>query len=192
MKSNYLHSVKLQLEYNKLLAEKSFIQLDDKDLLWQYNEASNSIAIIVNHLHGNMKSRWTDFLTSDGEKEWRKRDQEFEDIISSRDEMLTLWEDGWDCLFTSLSTLKPDDLKQTIYIRNMGQTVIEAINRQLCHYTYHIGQIVYIARMIKNDSWESLSIPKNKSNKYNSDKFSKPKHLEHFTEEYLKNKRKTE
>lgn len=185
MAYEFLESAIKQFEYYKLLAEKSFAQVEDEQLFWQYNEDSNSIAVIVKHLCGNMKSRWTDFLTTDGEKEWRQRDAEFENDISSRTEMLKQWNEGWDCLFTALRSLQEEDLGKMIYIRNMGQTVTEAINRQLAHYPYHVGQIVYIARMVAKE-WNSLSIPKGTSENYNKEKFAQPKQKKHFTDEYIK------
>ncbi len=185
MEENYLESVKKQFEYYKLLGDKTFRQLSEEDLFWQYNEESNSIAIIVKHLWGNMLSRWTDFLTTDGEKEWRDREAEFENDIASFDELKEKWEEGWNCLFQAINSLDKDNFGTTIYIRNLGHTVVEAINRQLAHYAYHIGQLVFVGRMIKGEKWESLSIPKGKSAEFNKEKFSKPKRREHFTKEFL-------
>jgi len=186
MISSYLDSVKKQFEYYKILGEKAMSQLPDEALFWQYNENSNSIAIIIHHLSGNMHSRWTDFLTTDGEKEWRNRDEEFENEVTTRQALMQKWNAGWKCLFVALNSLTDDDLNKTIYIRNMGQTVSDAINRQLAHYPYHIGQIIFIGKMIQNEQWTSLSIPKNDSKKYNDEKFAKPKHTEHFADEFLK------
>lgn len=185
MTNNYLESAIKQFEYYKMLGEKTFEQLTDEQLFWQYNQESNSIATIVKHLWGNMLSRWTDFLTTDGEKEWRKRDAEFDNDIADKAELLSKWNEGWDCLFNALNPLTEDDLSKEIFIRNQGHSVIEAINRQLAHYPYHIGQIVFIGKMVCNDNWASLSIPKGNSKEYNADKFSKPKHKQHFTDEYL-------
>lgn len=190
METGYLHSVIKQAQYYRLLGEKSFEQLTEEQLLWQANEASNSIAIIVNHLWGNMMSRWTDFRTTDGEKEWRDRDAEFENEITSRAELVRKWDEGWDCFLGALNSLQEEDLGSIIYIRNMGHTVMEAINRQLAHYPYHIGQIVFIAKLIRDEQWVSLSIPKGNSKEYNSEKFSKPKRTEHFTDEVLRSKKK--
>ncbi len=190
METGYLQSVIKQAQYYRLLGEKSFEQLTEEQLLWQANEASNSIAIIVNHLWGNMMSRWTDFLTTDGEKEWRNRDAEFENEITSRTELIRKWAEGWDCFLGALNSLREEDLGSIIYIRNMGHTVMEAINRQLAHYPYHIGQIVFIAKLIRDEQWVSLSIPKGNSKEYNSEKFSKPKRTEHFTDEVLRSKKK--
>ena len=173
---NYLQSAHKQFAYYKTLGDKSFAQLPDEALFWQYNPSSNSIAIIVQHLHGNMLSRWTDFLTTDGEKDWRNRDAEFETVITTRAELLQKWEDGWACIFAALENLNTNDLETEIYIRNQAHTVTEAINRQLAHYPYHIGQIVFIAKMATDHNWASLSIPKGNSNTYNAEKFAQPKH----------------
>jgi hypothetical protein len=189
MTNEFLTSVKKQFEYYKLLGDKTFEQLSPEKLFFKYNEDSNSIAIIVKHLHGNMLSRWTDFLTSDGEKEWRKRDEEFENDVAIKDDLLDRWNEGWACLFKALDSLKEEDLGRIIYIRNQGHTVSEAIIRQLAHYPYHVGQIVFIGKMLAEENWKSLSIPKNKSGEYNSEKFSQPKEKTHFTDEYLKKKK---
>jgi hypothetical protein len=186
MEEQYLESTRKQFEYYKLLGERTFDQLTEKELLWQFNAESNSIAIIVNHLSGNMKSRWTDFLNSDGEKSWRNREQEFEDVIGTQAELLKRWQEGWDCLFDALNSVNKENFNTVVYIRNQGHTIMEAINRQLAHYTYHIGQIVYLGRMIKGPDWESLSIPKGKSAEFNQEKFSKEKHKAHFTDEFIK------
>ena len=189
MTTDFLISARKQFEYYKMLGDKTFAQLTEEQLFWQYNNESNSISTIVKHLWGNMLSRWTDFLTSDGEKEWRNRDAEFDNDIYTRQELLDKWNAGWTCLFEALDRLKEEDLQKEIYIRNMGHSVVEAINRQLAHYPYHIGQIVFIGKMVCDASWTSLSIPKGNSNAYNADKFSKPKHKEHFTNEFLNNKK---
>lgn len=185
MYTNYLESVIKQFEYYKMLGDKTFAQVPDEKLFWQYNEDSNSIATIAKHLWGNMLSRWTDFLTTDGEKEWRNRDEEFENDIATKEEMLQKWNDGWNVFLNTLKSLKEKDLEKIIYIRNQGHTVMEAINRQLAHYPYHIGQIVFIGKMCA-DNWASLSIPKGNSKQFNNDKFAKPKHKAHFTDEFLK------
>lgn len=182
----YLESVKKQMLYYKTIAERAMEQLEDEQLFFSANEDTNSIAIIIKHMAGNMLSRWTDFLTTDGEKEWRNRDGEFESSSENKEELLQLWNKGWDCFFNAINALQPEQLSQIIYIRNEGQTAMDAINRQLAHYPYHIGQIVFYAKMLKTSEWNSLSIPKNKSNDYNADKFSKDKSLKHFTDEELK------
>jgi hypothetical protein len=181
--SSYLASMKKQFEYYKVLGEKTFEQVPNEKLFWQLTKESNSISMIVKHLHGNMLSRWTDFLTTDGEKEWRNRDQEFDNDIATKAELLFKWNEGWDCLFKAIDHLKEDDLERDIYIRNMGHTVMEAINRQLAHYAYHVGQIVFIGKAIQNEQWNSLSIARGKSKEYNKEKFSKPKRKEHFTDD---------
>lgn len=186
MKSNYLESVLKQFEYYKLLGEKTFEQLTEEQLFWQFNSESNSIAIIVKHLWGNMLSRWTDFLTTDGEKDWRHRETEFNGKIRTKEELLIKWNEGWNCLLDAVILLTEEDIKREIFIRNQGHTVIEAINRQLAHYAYHVGQIVFIGKMLKNENWVSLSIPKGNSTIYKAGKFSKPKTTEHFTADCLK------
>jgi hypothetical protein len=182
---NYLESVRKQFLYYKTLGEKAMDQLEPVQLFVSINEDTNSIATIVKHLSGNMLSRWTDFLTSDGEKEWRNREGEFVDTIKTKEELLTTWNKGWSCFFEALNGLQTEQLSKIIYIRNEGHTVIEAINRQLAHYPYHIGQIVFYAKMMKESEWTSLSIPENKSNSYNSDKFSKEKSIRNFTDDEL-------
>lgn len=189
MTTNYLNSVIKQFEYYKMLGDKTFSQLQDEKLFWQYNDDSNSIATIVKHLWGNMLSRWTDFLTSDGEKEFRDRDAEFENDLKSREELLEKWNEGWNCLFHTLKSLTNNDLDKIIYIRNQGHTVTEAINRQLAHYSYHLGQIVFLGKMLTEKAWISLSIPKGNSPSYNKDMFAKPKQRGHFTDEFLHDKK---
>ncbi|MGL4630712.1 MAG: DUF1572 domain-containing protein [Leadbetterella sp.] len=188
MIADYLSSTIKQFEYYKMLGEKTFAQLSDAQLFEQYNTESNSIAIIVKHLSGNMLSRWTDFLATDGEKEWRERDKEFDNDLVSREELLVKWNQGWVCLLDALKSLKQEDLSKLIYIRNQGHTVLEAINRQLAHYPYHVGQIVFIGKMLKNENWGSLSIPKGNSKEYNQEKFAKPKTKQHFTDEFRSRK----
>ena len=183
MEENYLQSVKKLFEYYKSLGDKTFVQLKDEELFWQFNPESNSIAIMVNHLWGNMLSRWTDFLNADGEKEWRNRDQEFEDVITNRKAMLEKWEAGWRCLFEALDSVNEDNFHSPVYIRNQAHTIVEAVNRQLGHYAYHVGQIVFVGRMIKGKHWQNLSIPKGQSTEFNQEKFAKGKHEGHFTDD---------
>ncbi|MEG1376680.1 MAG: DUF1572 family protein [Myroides sp.] len=190
MESTFIESVKKQFAYYKHLGDKTFEQLQEPDFFWQFNPESNSIAVIVKHLWGNMLSRWTDIFTTDGEKEWRNRDSEFEADLNSATEVLEKWEVGWNCLFNTLNSLSESDLNKIIYIRNEGHTVQEAINRQLAHYPYHVGQIVFIGKMIQNEKWQSLSIPRNKSNQYNAEKFSAEKQRRHFTDDLLNDKNK--
>ena len=166
--SNYINSVVNRFETYKLLGEKCFDQLTDEDIQWQYNEASNSIAITVKHIVGNMHSRFTNFLTEDGEKPWRHRDTEFENAYTNKLDLIKAWEKGWQCVFEAIEPITEDMLENTVFIRNEKHTIIEALNRQLAHYAYHIGQIVYVARMLKGDDWKSLSIPKGKSEAFNA------------------------
>lgn len=181
--TSYLESVKKQFLYYKMLGEKAMDQLEPEQLFVAVNDDSNSIAVIVKHLSGNMLSRWTNFLTTDGEKETRNRDDEFENTLTTKEQILEIWNQGWNCFLETLESLQPEQLSEIIYIRNEGHTVIEAINRQLAHYPYHIGQIVFYAKQLKKEDWNSLSIPKNKSNSYNTDKFAKEKSIKNFTEE---------
>ena len=165
-----------RFEYYKMLGDKSFEQLSDKQVFWQFNEESNSIAVIVKHVAGNMLSRWTNFLTEDGEKPWRNRDEEFVNTFKTKDEVLQYWEKGWNCLFNALNQINDENLYSTIYIRNEAHSVIDAVFRQLAHYPYHIGQLVFIAKMMKNEDWKTLSIARNKSQDFNNemkDKFTK-------------------
>ncbi len=163
----YLATVNRRVKYYKDLGEKAFEQLDEKDLHFRPNEESNSIAIIVQHLAGNMLSRFTNFLTEDGEKEWRQRDDEFEIHTYSKQQIIDRWEKGWKCFLDTLDSLTEDDLLKIIHIREEPLTVIDAINRQLAHYPHHIGQILFVGKMIKGGKWESLSIPKGNSLQYN-------------------------
>jgi hypothetical protein len=168
----YIDSAVKQFRTYKALGEKAIAQMTDEQLLWQANMDSNSVATIVQHLSGNMLSRWTDFLTTDGEKPWRARDAEFAAQELTREDMMTIWNKGWDCLFTALLALSDADLGRTIYIRGEAHTGLEAINRQIAHYAYHVGQIVYIAKL-SSTSWASLSIPRNKSSEFNQQMFGK-------------------
>ncbi len=187
MEINYIKSTRKHFEYYKSLGDKAMSQIGEKELFFQPNENSNSIAIIIQHLWGNMRSRWVDFLTTDGEKEWRDRDGEFELNVSNGEELMLKWEEGWKYLFDALDQVTDKDLERIVYIRNQGHTVLEAINRQLAHYPYHVGQIVYLARMLALN-WESLSIPKNHSQAYNEKKFELEKQIGHFTDEFLNKK----
>jgi Protein of unknown function (DUF1572) len=161
----------------KKLGDLTMKQLSYEELVWQPSSESNSIAIIVKHLSGNMISRWTDFLTSDGEKSWRNRDEEFEGAYSSKEEVLAAWEKGWNVIFSTLKNLKKEDILKTITIRGEAHLVLQAIHRQISHYGYHIGQIVYIGKQVKNEQFTSLSIPRGQS--------------EQFLNEMLKNVKKT-
>lgn len=183
MENDYLTSVKKQFAYYKSLGEKTFEQLTDEQLYWQYNPESNSIAMIVKHMSGNMISRWTDIFTTDGEKPTRNREAEFTPSTPTRQTITETWEQGWQCLFDTLDKLTAEDLDKIIYIRNQGHTVMEAINRQLAHYPYHVGQIVFLGKMLCDENWHSLSIPRGQSENYNADKFAKEKRKAHFTDE---------
>lgn len=182
MESSYLKSAIRQFTYYKKLAEGAMEQLTDEQLFLSPNEESNSVAVIVKHMAGNMLSRWTDFLTSDGEKTWRNRDMEFVDEFKNRQDLMAFWQKGWQCLFAAIEPLHEKQLQDIVYIRNEGHTVMEAINRQLCHYSYHAGQIVFLAKMLVNTGWKSLSIPRNASLDYNRKKFDQDKGIRHFTD----------
>lgn len=171
-------------EYYKFLGEKTFDQVADDALFYRYNEESNSIAMIVKHLYGNMMSRWTDFLFTDGEKEWRNRESEFDDDTNSRFQMMELWDAGWCRLLQTLSSLKDNDMDKIVMIRNQQHTVEDAIQRQLAHYPYHIGQIIYIGKMLAKD-WNSLSIPRGQSQNYNEQKFNSDPNSDHFTDDLM-------
>jgi len=164
----FLASVIKRFSYYKELGNKTLAQLSEQEFHFAPSEESNNIAVIIQHMHGNMLSRWTDFLTSDGEKEWRRRDAEFEDQKLNKEELITLWEQGWKCFLEALKSLTNNDLEKTIYIRNEALSVTDGINRQLAHYPYHVGQIIFIAKMIKNKDWQNLSIPKGRSAAFNN------------------------
>ena len=153
----------------KKLADKAIEQTKDEELFVTLDEESNSIAIVMKHMAGNMLSRWTDFLTSDGEKPDRNRDMEF--VIESqttRGEVIAYWERGWKCVFEAVKALTPADLDRRVSIRGQEHTIVQAINRQLTHYSYHIGQIVFLAKYFRSTDWKSLSIPRNKSAAFNA------------------------
>jgi Protein of unknown function (DUF1572) len=153
----------------KKLAERAIAQVSDEDFFRTIDEASNSIAVNVKHIAGNMLSRWSDFLTTDGEKPNRERDMEFVMLPeTTKEEMLAYWESGWRCVFDAVEPLEPEDLMRTIRIRGQDHTVVQALNRQLTHYAYHVGQIVYLAKHFKSSEWQTLSVPKNKSAEFNT------------------------
>jgi len=164
----YLNTAIKHLKYYKTLGEKTMEQVTDEDLFWQYNGESNSIILIVQHLAGNMISRWTDFLTSDGEKPSRNRDMEFEPVINGRTDLLEKWNEGWGCMFGALESLAVEDFNKIIFIRGERNSIVDAINRQLAHVPYHVGQIVYIGKMLAGEKWHSLSIPKGQSAIFNA------------------------
>jgi hypothetical protein len=164
----YIESVKKQFAQIKTLGAKAMEQVPDDMMFWQYNPETNSIAVIVKHLSGNMLSRFTDFFTSDGEKPWRNRDGEFENDQLTRDKLMTRWDEGWNCLLQVLNALTPEDLSKTILIRNEAHTVVDALNRQLTHYASHVGQIIYICKMILDNKWKTLTIPRKGSREFNT------------------------
>ena len=176
----YLDSVVKRLLTYKVLGDRTFDQLEEKDFYFvpeggttgapgvgKDSPVSNSIAVIIQHMSGNMMSRWTNFLTEDGEKEGRDREKEFSEPTLSREQLLGLWEKGWACLLDALLSLKEEDLQQTIHIRHEPLYAIDAINRQLAHYPHHVGQIVYIGKMIRNKDWKPLSIARGESGQFN-------------------------
>lgn len=156
----FLESAIRRMRYYKELGDKAFAQLETEDFYYRPNEESNSIETIIRHMHGNMMSRWTNFLTEDGEKDWRDRDNEFVGTRSSREELMGYWEEGWACFFDALQALTPADLLKTVSIRGERLTVMDAIHRQMAHYPYHVGQVIYIAKILKDNEWKSLSIPR--------------------------------
>jgi len=162
--SHYLDEAHRQMRGHKRLAEGAMAQLKDHELFLTIDPESNSIAVIVKHMAGNMRSRFTNFLTTDGEKPDRKRDQEFEiNSSSTRADLTTWWENGWARVFAAIESLKPEDVTRTITIRGEAHTVLQAINRQIAHYGYHTGQIVFLAKHIRSNKWKTLSIPRGKS-----------------------------
>lgn len=171
--TTYLDSIKKRFLSYKELGEKSIAQVDDHQIHWKPEENSNSITIIVKHMSGNMLSRFTDFLTTDGEKPWRERDAEFEEENCDKAGLLAIWEKGWQCLINTLDSLREEDLSKTITIRNEPLSVMDALNRQLAHHAYHVGQIVYIAKMIRSANWKTLSVPKKGSKEYNEKRMGK-------------------
>jgi len=170
-KQQYLENARFELERMKKLAERAMEQIPSEDgFHFELDDASNSIAVLVQHLSGNMVSRWTDFLTTDGEKPTRQRDAEFEaNPGRSRDELMEIWERGWAAAFTTLDALTTDDLDKSVRIRGEELTVLEAIQRQITHASYHIGQLVYLARHVSADGWQSLTIPKGQSKGFSGD-----------------------
>jgi hypothetical protein len=152
----------------KKLAERAFAQITDTDFFKTIDEESNSIAVNIKHMAGNMLSRWTDFLTTDGEKPERNRDIEFVMLPgTTREEMVAYWDRGWKCVFAAIEPLTPDDLMRTVTIRGQEHSVIQAINRQIAHYAYHVGQIVFLAKYFKSSEWQSLSVPRNRPAEFN-------------------------
>lgn len=162
-----------RFQYYKNIGDKTLAQLSEEQFFWQYNQESNSVAIIIKHVAGNMLSRWTNFLTEDGEKDWRNRDLEFTNTFKTKDEVLEYWEKGWRCLFEALNQITDENINATIYIRGEAHSVLDAVFRQLAHYPYHVGQIIYIGKMMKDEDWQTLSIARNKSEDFNQEMHSK-------------------
>ncbi|NUQ33457.1 MAG: DUF1572 family protein [Planctomycetaceae bacterium] len=160
---HFLDTVTFEMRRTKQLGEKAMAQIDEHQFHWRSDDEANSVAIYIQHLHGNMMSRWIDFLTTDGEKLTRKRDEEFEPHPRSRDELMRLWEQGWACCLTALEALKPSDLDKTVTIRGEPLSVIHALTRQISHYGYHVGQIVVLCRQLKGVPFKSLSTPRGRS-----------------------------
>ena len=165
--TNYLEDSLSLFRYYKKLGEGAMAQVSDEQLLAVLDPEMNSIAQIVKHMAGNMRSRWTDFLTSDGEKPDRHRDSEFEEPPVTRVALMRMWEAGWNCLFFALEPLGPGDAARKITIRGEAHSVMQAVNRQIAHYAYHVGQIVFLAKHLQHAGWKSLSIPRNQSAKFN-------------------------
>lgn len=178
---NYLETTRALFRYYRELGDKALAQIGDEHIHWQPTPESNSVAVVVKHMSGNMLSRFTNFLTEDGEKPWRNRDAEFEkNDYASKVELLNAWQEGWNCFFQALDPLTEADLGRIVYIRNQGHTVLEALNRQLAHYAYHTGQIVFLCRMLTGENWQTLSIPKGGSQAFNSEKFAEEKSRRFF------------
>ncbi|MEM8928244.1 MAG: DUF1572 family protein [Bacteroidota bacterium] len=168
---NFIASAKFEFKRYKNYGDKVIDQLSEEELFWQPSETDNSIAIIIKHLSGNMLSRWTNFLTEDGEKSWRNRDDEFEKPKKNRKEILKLWEKGWACLFDALNSVDDSNFSTAIRIRGQYHTIPEAVNRQLAHYASHIGQIVYLGKLQKKEDWVSPTIPQGQSKAFNQKMF---------------------
>ncbi|KUP09260.1 hypothetical protein Q75_01110 [Bacillus coahuilensis p1.1.43] len=162
----YLNIIHVRFKHVKSLGEKTLTQLTEQEIHWALNQESNSVSMIVKHMSGNMLSRWTDFLYSDGEKPDRDRDSEFIEDYPSKLELMLVWEKGWECLFTTLGSLTEEDLLKTITIRGEKHIALDAIERQLAHYACHVGQMVYIGKQLKDDQWKTLSIPRGASEQY--------------------------
>ncbi|WP_285397324.1 DUF1572 family protein [Lysinibacillus sp. fls2-241-R2A-57] len=169
----YLNIVQKRFRSVKALGDKTLSQLDNEQLHWAINEESNSIAVIVKHVSGNMVSRWTDFLTSDGEKPTRNRDDEFTDSLQTKEEILTVWEKGWRVFLDALQGLTDADLQGFVTIRGEQHSVIDAIERQMSHYSLHVGQIVFIAKQLKGSEWQTLSIARGQSQAFNESMLKK-------------------
>lgn len=164
---SYIHSARFEFERYKTFGDSTFEQLSEEDIHRTINKGDNSIALIVKHVSGNMFSRWTNFLTEDGEKVWRNRENEFSNPYTNKAEMLKYWNLGWDCLFSALNQVNDSNFETIIKIRNENHTIVEAVNRQLAHYAGHVGQIILLGKICKGPDWISLSIPKGQSQAFN-------------------------
>jgi hypothetical protein len=164
--TSYVEDSIALFSYYKKLTEGAMAQVKDEQLLATLDGEMNSIAIIVKHMAGNMRSRWTDFLTSDGEKPSRQRDTEFADPPATRESLLALWEEGWSCVFRAMQSLSEEDLRKTVKIRGEAHSVMQAINRQIAHYSYHCGQVVFLAKHFAHAGWTSLSVPRGRSEEF--------------------------
>jgi hypothetical protein len=165
--TSYLEDSRTLFGSYKALAEGAMRQVTDEQLFAAMDTEANSIAVIVKHMVGNMRSRWTDFLHTDGEKPDRNRDSEFLDPPATREALMESWETGWACVFQALEPLSDADLNRTVTIRGEAHSVMQAVNRQIAHYAYHVGQIVFLAKHFAHDRWESLSVPRNRSAEFN-------------------------
>ena len=173
LQENYLDSILKEFNRYKSYGEKTFAQLSDQQIHWRYQESDNCIAVIVKHLVGNMLSRFTNFLSEDGEKPWRQREAEFEDTYTTKKEMIAAWEKGWKCLFDAIASLNTNNFNNTVKIRNQEHAIVAALNRQLAHYASHVGQIVVLGKMIKGTDWATPSIPKGGTAAFNRAMFGK-------------------
>ena len=180
-----LTALRKQFTYYRHFGRRTLDQLTDEQLFQDDAARSNSVAVIVKHLHGNMRSRWTDFRTTDGEKPWRNREDEFVDDFPDRAALEAVWAEGWATLEAALEGLTDADLEEVVYIRNEGHTVFEALARQLAHYAYHVGQIVLLGKQLRGAEWTSLSIPRGESERFNAGKFAEERGRRHFTDGLL-------
>lgn len=167
--ATYLDEARRCFRGYKRLTEGAIAQLQDSELSYTPDPETNSVALLVKHMAGNMRSRFTDFLTTDGEKPDRHRDQEFElEGPVTSEQVMRWWEEGWKCVFDALESLKPEDVLRTVYIRGEAHTVLQALNRQMTHYAHHSGQILFLAKLIRKSAWKTLSVPRGKSEEFNA------------------------
>jgi len=181
--SKFFPAFKKQFYYYKTLTDKTLARLSDEQILFRTDDSTNSIAIILNHLAGNMLSRWTNFRVEDGEKDWRNRDQEFEENFGTIEELIAKWERAWKVVDHELGQISEDNMDDIIYIRNGGHTILEALYRQSNHLAYHTGQIVHQGKLLQKENFDCLSIPKGKSKEYNQKTFGQGKNRRHFTDD---------